>query len=92
MKCEVIHIEFSEPSFSWASGLYFIFKRIGKTIHLVPIDKNGNPSLQDDGSYDISATYSTNKGITYTQMLFETDKLIHDRTLKILKLIRNDEN
>lgn len=89
MKCDVIHITLEGKSFDWANGLYFILKIEDKMLHLVKINKDGTASTYDDGRYYVSCTGVGNRGIVYTQLIYETDKLIHDRTLKLTKLLKN---
>ena len=91
MKCEVIHIRFDHPSFSWGSGLYAVLSEDDYDLHLVKLDE-GLPQMYDDGRYMETITVVGNSGITRTQLIFETDKKIHERTLKLTKLLKNEHN
>ena len=96
-KYRVVDVNFTHPSFSWASGRYFIYKihEYGSnsgndgTYEMVKLDGD-NPQRFDDGRYMTSHTGLKNDGITKTNLVYDerTSKIVPSREAKLERILK----
>jgi|TARA_R110001583_G_scaffold38337_1_gene123916 hypothetical protein len=71
MTYDIVNVQLTHPSFSWGNGLYAVLETKGTELRMCQIDKDGKPSLFDDGSFMITCTGTGNKEVYPTDLKLE---------------------
>lgn len=65
---DIVNVQLTHPSFSWANGFYAVIEKTENESRMCQIDKKGNPHLFDDGRFMITCTGSKNPEVFQTSL------------------------
>lgn len=65
---DVVNVQLTHPSFSWANGFYAVIEKTENELRMCQIDEKGNPHLFDDGRFMITCTSSKNTEVFPTSL------------------------